>query len=89
MHKPFDDDRNIKDDINVKNKESLKEELNSIEQIEHNNSLSAEKDQNDRFHTYFKRNKINLDEIANTILFISSFIGIWQLVYLLGIWPQI
>ncbi|MGN6615211.1 MAG: ABC transporter permease [Candidatus Nitrosocosmicus sp.] len=89
MHKPFDDDRNIKDDINVKNKESLKEELNSIEQIEHNNSLSKEKDQNDRFHTYFKRNKINLDEIANTILFISSFIGIWQLVYLLGIWPQI
>ncbi|MGN6350436.1 MAG: ABC transporter permease [Candidatus Nitrosocosmicus sp.] len=89
MHKPFDDDRNIKDDINVKNKESLKEELNSIEQIEHNNSLSTEKDQNDRFHTYFKRNKINLDEIANTILFISSFIGIWQLVYLLGIWPQI
>ncbi|MGN6821865.1 MAG: ABC transporter permease [Candidatus Nitrosocosmicus sp.] len=89
MHKPFDDDRNIKDDINVKNKESLKEELNSIEQIEHNNSLSTEKDQNGRFHTYFKKNKINLDEIANTILFISSFIGIWQLVYLLGIWPQI
>ena len=89
MHKPFDDDRNIKDDINVKKKESLKEELNSIEQIEHNNSLSTEKDQNSRFHTYFKKNKINLDEIANTILFISSFIGIWQLVYLLGIWPQI
>lgn len=89
MHKPFDDDRNIKDDINVKKKESLKEELNSIEQTEHNNSLSTEKDQNGRFHTYFKRNKINLDEIANTILFISSFIGIWQLVYLLGIWPQI
>ncbi|MGN6630078.1 MAG: ABC transporter permease [Candidatus Nitrosocosmicus sp.] len=89
MHKPFDDDRNIKDDINVKNKESLKEELNSIEQIEHNNSLSTENDQNGRFHTYFKKNKINLDEIANTILFISSFIGIWQLVYLLGIWPQI
>jgi NitT/TauT family transport system permease protein len=89
VHKPFDDDRNIKDDINVKKKESLKEELNSIEQIEHNNSLSTEKAQNGRFHTYFKKNKINLDEIANTILFISSFIGIWQLVYLLGIWPQI
>jgi NitT/TauT family transport system permease protein len=89
VHKPFDDDRNIKDDINVKKKESLKEELNSIEQLEHNNSLSTEKDQNGRFHTYFKKNKINLDEIANTILFISSFIGIWQLVYLLGIWPQI
>jgi NitT/TauT family transport system permease protein len=89
VHNPFDDDRNIKDDINVKKKDSLKEELNSIEQIEHNNSLSTEKDQNGRFHSYLKKNKINLDEIANTVLFISSFIGIWQLVYLLGIWPQI
>jgi len=36
-----------------------------------------------------KKSKINIDEIANTILFIAVFIGIWQLIYLLGIWPKI
>ena len=31
----------------------------------------------------------DLDDLANITLFIASFIGIWQLVYLLGIWPQV
>ena len=30
-----------------------------------------------------------MDELANTILFIAVFIGIWQLIYLIGIWPKI
>jgi NitT/TauT family transport system permease protein len=31
----------------------------------------------------------DLDDLANITLFIAAFIGIWQLVYLLGIWPQV
>jgi NitT/TauT family transport system permease protein len=31
----------------------------------------------------------DLDDLANIALFIAAFIGIWQLVYLLGIWPQV
>ena len=32
---------------------------------------------------------LNLDDIANAILFLAVFIGIWQLVFVLGIWPKI
>jgi NitT/TauT family transport system permease protein len=31
----------------------------------------------------------DLDDLANITLFIATFIGIWQLVYLLGFWPQV
>src|SRR5919106_109067 len=33
--------------------------------------------------------RLGLDDLANIILFIAAFIGIWQLVYTLGIWPQV
>lgn len=29
------------------------------------------------------------DEIANAILLIAAFIGIWQVVFMLGIWPKV
>ena len=35
------------------------------------------------------RKRVDLDDLANITLFIAAFIGIWQLVYLLGIWPQV
>lgn len=89
MHNPSDNDRNIKDDINVKDKESIKEKLDSIESIEENDSLSIEKDKTKLFHFTIKKNIVKLEELANSILFICVFIGVWQLVYLLGIWPQI
>jgi NitT/TauT family transport system permease protein len=31
----------------------------------------------------------SLDDIANAVLFLAVFIGIWQLVFVLGIWPQV
>lgn len=89
MHNPSDNDRNIKDDINVKDKESIKEKLDSIESIEETDSLSIEKDKTKLFHFTIKKNIVKLEELANSILFICVFIGVWQLVYLLGIWPQI
>ena len=33
--------------------------------------------------------KLYLEDFANIALFISAFIGIWQLVFLLGIWPKV
>jgi NitT/TauT family transport system permease protein len=33
--------------------------------------------------------KIDLEDLANVTLFIAAFIGIWQLVFLLGIWPEV
>ncbi|MDE1876093.1 MAG: ABC transporter permease [Thaumarchaeota archaeon] len=36
-----------------------------------------------------KRHKRNFDDAANAALFIAAFIGIWQLVFTLGIFPQI
>ena len=33
--------------------------------------------------------RLGLDDLANITLFIAVFIGIWQLVYILGIWPQV
>lgn len=35
------------------------------------------------------RNKINLTEFSNTLLFIAVFVGVWQLVYLSGIFPKV
>ncbi|MEK6971459.1 MAG: hypothetical protein AABW60_01745 [Thermoproteota archaeon] len=32
---------------------------------------------------------LNLDDVANAALFLAVFIGIWQLVFVLGIWPKI
>jgi NitT/TauT family transport system permease protein len=33
--------------------------------------------------------KIDLDDVANTVLFLAVFVGIWQLVFVLGIWPKV
>ena len=33
--------------------------------------------------------RLGFDDLANITLFIAAFIGIWQLVYILGIWPQV
>ncbi len=36
-----------------------------------------------------KISRINLNDIANTILFLAVFVGIWQLTFMLGIWPRV
>ena len=36
-----------------------------------------------------KFSRINLNDIANTILFLAVFVGIWQLTFMLGIWPRV
>jgi NitT/TauT family transport system permease protein len=33
--------------------------------------------------------KIDFEDLANITLFIAAFIGIWQLVFMLGIWPKV
>ncbi len=37
-----------------------------------------------------RRNKSRFDvsDAANTALFLAAFVGVWQLVFMLGIWPQ-
>ena len=48
-----------------------------------------------QFRTSFKKassnrkKRISLHDLANVTLFIAAFIGIWQLVYVLGIWPEV
>ena len=36
-----------------------------------------------------KKSKRNLDDAANAALLIAAFIGIWQIIFMLGIWPKI
>ena len=33
--------------------------------------------------------KLDLDNVANVTLFIAEFIGIWQIVFLLNVWPKV
>ena len=75
-----DEERFKKDNI------SINEDLYSVEETE---SQLIEKDKKNRFTFALEKNKINLDELANSIFFITVFIGIWQLIYLIGIWPKI
>lgn len=35
------------------------------------------------------RTKININDTANIILFLATFLGIWQLIFILGIWPKV
>jgi NitT/TauT family transport system permease protein len=37
------------------------------------------------------KRKVSLDigDLANVTLFIAAFLGVWQLVFMLGIWPQV
>ena len=32
---------------------------------------------------------IDLDNVANVTLFIATFLGIWQIVFLLNVWPRV
>ena len=36
-----------------------------------------------------KKARLDIEDLANVILFIAAFIGIWQLVFMLGIWPEV
>jgi NitT/TauT family transport system permease protein len=36
-----------------------------------------------------RNTRVKLNDVANTVLFIAAFVGIWQLVYSLGIWPTV
>src|SRR5438309_2619861 len=36
-----------------------------------------------------KASRENLDDIANAALFLAVFVGIWQVIFMLGIWPKI
>lgn len=33
--------------------------------------------------------KLDIEDLANVSLFIAAFVGIWQLVFMLGIWPEV
>src|ERR687898_2136770 len=36
-----------------------------------------------------KKARLDIEDLANVILFIAAFIGTWQLVFMLGIWPEV
>src|SRR5437879_2800660 len=36
-----------------------------------------------------KPNRRNLEDTANATLFLAVFIGMWQVIFMLGIWPKI
>jgi len=42
-----------------------------------------------RISDKFARAKFDLDDISNIVLFLAAFVGIWQLVFVLGIWPKV
>ncbi len=86
MHNSSEDNRNVKDADNIKNKNRFKKKTKPLQEID----SPATGEKNRIRHSFFvNKYKINLTELANTILFISVFIGIWQLVYIIGIWPKI
>lgn len=35
------------------------------------------------------KRRIDLHDAANAVLFLAAFVGIWQLVFMLGIWPSV
>jgi NitT/TauT family transport system permease protein len=86
VHNSSEDNRNVKDVDNIKNKKSFKEKIKPLQETE--SPVIGEKNKKQR-SVFVNKNKINLTELANTVLFISAFIGIWQLVYVIGIWPKI
>ncbi len=73
------DNTNTKED---KNKEIKIKHLHGAE------SITVEKSRKHHF-IFANKKKIKFDELANTTLFLMAFIGIWQLIYVLGIWPKI
>ena len=86
MHNSSEDNRNVKDVDNIKNKNRFKEKTKPLQEID---SPTIGEKNKVRRSFFVNKDKINLTELANTILFISVFIGIWQLVYIIGIWPKI
>jgi NitT/TauT family transport system permease protein len=56
--------------------------------MEESEFISREKDTHQKRKRPIK-NRVKIEEISNTILFIAIFIGIWQLAYLSGIWPKV
>src|SRR4051794_6273559 len=36
-----------------------------------------------------KQKRINIEDTANILLFLAVFLGIWQLVFMLEIWPKV
>jgi len=40
-------------------------------------------------HIQTKTPRHNIDDAANAALLIATFIGIWQIVFMLGVWPKI
>ena len=86
MHNSSEDNRNAKDVDNIKNKKRFKEKTRPFHEIDLPTIVGKNKKRRSVFDNKYK---INLTELANTILFISVFIGIWQLVYIIGIWPKI
>ncbi len=35
------------------------------------------------------KRKVEFDDIVNVVLFLAVFVGIWELVFLLGVWPKV
>ena len=87
MHNSSEDNRNVKDVDNIENKNRFKEKkAKPLQEIDSPTIVEKNKV---RRSFFVNKDKINLTELANTILFISVFIGIWQLIYIIGIWPKI
>lgn len=72
---------------NTNTKEDKNKEI-KIKHLQDAESTTVEKSRKHHF-IFANKNKINFDELANTTLFLMAFIGIWQLIYVLGIWPKI
>ncbi len=83
MYKAPEDDENKR-----KNKDTVEFDLDESRSIEESEIISLDEKRPDKSKIPLKR-KINLDEFSNTVLFIAVFIGLWQLAYLSGIWPQV
>ncbi|MDF0680610.1 MAG: hypothetical protein P0116_06560 [Candidatus Nitrosocosmicus sp.] len=76
------------DKIRRKNKEDVMINIDESQSIEESEIISLEEKRTNKSKNPLKK-KIKLDELANTVLFIAVFIGLWQLAYLSGIWPKV
>ena len=63
-------------------------DLDESHSIEESEIISLDEKRPNKSKIPLKK-KIKLDEFSNTVLFIAVFIGLWQLAYLSGIWPQV
>ncbi len=69
---------------NYKSKVDREIGSNTIEESEISPSRRVKQEKKSSF-----RSRVRIEEISNTILFIAIFIGIWQIAYLSGIWPEV